>query len=180
METTDRQLVDAVLTGDLDAFDTLMRRYERLVYSLVASFASNSEEALDLTQDIFLKAYRKLESFRGESLKSWLSRIAVNVGINTAKSTTRRQARHEAWHLVRERHTPEHQSHELLHRERQREVLSALSELNPRHRMAIELRYLKEMPIREVAGILECSEGTARNLLFRGLRKLRQQLAIAS
>ncbi|MDH3404830.1 MAG: RNA polymerase sigma factor RpoE, partial [Acidobacteriota bacterium] len=60
MEPTDEQLVAATLAGDLTAFDALMERYERLVFSLVVSFATDSDEALDLTQEIFLKAYRKL------------------------------------------------------------------------------------------------------------------------
>jgi RNA polymerase sigma-70 factor (ECF subfamily) len=181
MERSDAELVAATLDGELTAFDHLMRRYERLVYSLVASFANRSEEALDLTQEIFLKAYRKLETFDGSgSLKAWLARIAIHEGINTAKSASRRQARHEAWHVVREDHTPPSQDLEILAGERRRQVATALDRLAPRHRLAIELRYLQEMPIRDVAAALECSEGVARNILFRGLRKLRQQLAQAS
>ncbi len=178
MERTDEQLVAATLAGDTPAFDVLMQRYERLVYSLVVSFATNSEEALDLTQEIFLKAYRKLASFGGQgSLKGWLARIAINEGINSAKSASRRQARHEAWHIVREEHQKAAQDTHVLARERERQVAAALRELAPRHRLAIELRYLREMSVREVASALECSEGVARNILFRGLRKLRQQLA---
>jgi RNA polymerase sigma-70 factor (ECF subfamily) len=177
----DEELVRATLAGDLPAFDELMQRYERLVYSLVVSFATNSEEALDLTQEIFLKAYRKLAAFDGRgTLKAWLARIAINEGINSAKSAKRRTARHEAWHVVREDHQPAAQHHDLLIEERKKQVASALEELAPRHRLAIELRYLQEMSIREVASVLECSEGVARNILFRGLRKLRTQLAQAS
>jgi len=178
---TDKDLVDATLSGELAAYDRLMQRYERLVYSLVVSFATNSEEALDLTQEIFLKAYRKLAAFDGRgTLKAWLARIAINEGINSAKSATRRQARHEAWHVVREGHQPAVQDREVLTAERKEQVARALDGLAPRHRLAIELRYLQEMSIREVASVLECSEGVARNILFRGLRKLRQQVAEAS
>jgi RNA polymerase sigma-70 factor (ECF subfamily) len=113
-------------------------------------------------------------------LKGWLARIAINEGINSAKSASRRQARHEAWHIVREEHQTAAQDTQVLARERERQVASALRELAPRHRLAIELRYLREMSIREIASALECSEGVARNILFRGLRKLRQQLAEAS
>lgn len=181
MDRTDNDLVAATLNGELAAFDSLMQRYERLVYSLVSSFATNSEEALDLTQEIFLKAYRKLSAFDGRgTLKAWLARIAINEGINSAKSASRRQARHEAWHIVRPSHQPAAQDKDVLTAERKRQVAGALRDLSPRHRLAIELRYLQEMPIREVAAVLECSEGVARNILFRGLRKLRQQLAEAS
>jgi RNA polymerase sigma-70 factor, ECF subfamily len=181
LDRTDIDLVTATLGGEINAFDQLMERYQRLVYSLVTSFASNSEEALDLTQDIFLKAYRQLASFDGRgTLKAWLARIALNEGINSAKSARRRQARHEAWHLVRTDHQPAPQDRDLLAVERQSQVAAALSDLAPRHRLAIELRYLQEMSIHEVAAVLECSEGVARNILFRGLRKLRQQLAAAS
>jgi RNA polymerase sigma-70 factor (ECF subfamily) len=181
MERSDAELVAATLGGELSAFDQLMQRYQRLVYSLVASFAEHSEEALDLTQEIFFKAYRKLETFDGSgSLKAWLARIAIHEGINTAKSADRRQARHAAWHVVQGDHAPASQDLEILARERRRQVASALDRLAPRHRLAIELRYLQEMPIRDVAAALDCSEGVARNILFRGLRKLRQQLAQAS
>ena len=181
MDRTDKDLVAATLSGEMAAFDLLMQRYERLVYSLVVSFASNTEGALDLTQDIFLKAYRKLTAFDGRgTFKAWLARIAINEGINTAKSTTRRQARHEAWYVVREKHQPADQDRDLLDAERQGQVAEALKGLAPRHRLAIELRYLQEMSIREVASVLECSEGVARNILFRGMRKLRQQVAEAS
>ena len=181
MDRTDHDLVTATLSGDLAAFDLLMQRYERLVYALVVGFATNSEEALDLTQEIFLKAYRKLAAFDGRgTVKAWLARIAINEGINSAKSASRRQARHEAWHIVREGHQPAAQDREVLTAERKQQVARALHELAPRHRLAIELRYLQEMSIREVAAVLECSEGVARNILFRGLRKLRQQVAEAS
>ena len=181
MQRSDQELVDATLAGELPAFDELMERYQRLVYSLVSSFANHTDEALDLTQNIFLKAYRKLSAFDGRgSLKAWLARIAINEGINTAKSATRRQARHEAWHIVRDDHHPAAQDHDVLVTERKQQVANALGHLSPRHRLAIELRYLQEMPIREVAAVLECSEGVARNILFRGLRKLRQELAEAS
>jgi len=181
LDRTDNDLVAATLGGELAAFDQLMQRYERLVYSLVTSFATNSEEALDLTQDIFLKAYRKLAAFDGRgTLKAWLARIAINEGINSAKSASRRQARHEASHVVRDDHYPPAQDRELLTSERKAQVEGALQRLAPRHRLAIELRYLQEMSIREVASVLECSEGVARNILFRGLRKLRQKLAEAS
>ncbi len=152
MARTDEQLVAATLAGDLPAFDELMQRYERLIYSLVVSFATNSDEALDLTQEIFLKAYRKLASFGGRgSLKGWLARIAIHEGINSAKSASRRQARHEAWHIVREEHQTAAQDTRVLARERERQVAAALRELAPRHRLAIELRYLREMSIREIA-----------------------------
>ena len=181
MDRTDNDLVTATLGGELAAFDLLMQRYERLVYALVVSFATNSEEALDLTQEIFLKAYRKLAAFDGSgTFKAWLARISINEGINSAKSATRRQSRHEAWHIVREDHQPAAQDREVLTAERKQQVAHALRGLAPRHRLAIELRYLQEMSIPEVASVLECSEGVARNILFRGLRKLRQQVAAAS
>ncbi len=181
MQVDDEELVRATLAGELSAFDELMQRYERLVYSLVVSFADGHDGALDLTQEIFLKAYRKLAAFDGRgTVKAWLARIAIREGINQAKSATRRQARHDAWHVVRPTHTLAPQDDEILSGERKRQVATALERLAPRHRLAIELRYLQEMGIPEVASVLECSEGVARNILFRGLRKLRQQVAQAS
>jgi RNA polymerase sigma-70 factor (ECF subfamily) len=138
-------------------------------------------EALDFTLDIFLMAYRKLEPFDGSgTLKPGHARIAIHAGNTPANSASRRLARPAAWHGVREDHTPPSQDLEILAGERRRQVATALDRLAPRHRLAIELRYLQEMPIRDVAAALECSEGVARNILFRGLRKLRQQLAQAS
>lgn len=118
---TDEELVAATLGGELAAYDQLMQRYERMIYSLVISFADGHEGALDLTQEIFLNAYRKLAAFDGRgTLKAWLARIAINQGINSAQSASRRRARHQAWHMVHDDHLPPSQDHDLLAGERKR------------------------------------------------------------
>ena len=83
MPATDQQLLRATQRGDLEAFDALMHRYERLVYRLVASFADDSEGALDLVQEVFLKAYRSAASYRPSGrVYTWLYRIATNHCLN--------------------------------------------------------------------------------------------------
>ena len=86
MERSDEELAGAARAGDSAAFDELMRRHERLVYRLAWSFARDREAALDLTQAAFLKAWRGLEGFRGDSgFKTWLLRIARNEALNRAQ-----------------------------------------------------------------------------------------------
>ncbi|MBU1701637.1 MAG: RNA polymerase sigma factor [Candidatus Eisenbacteria bacterium] len=141
MPLDDHDLVFETLKGSHAAFAILMQRYERLVYRFVYTYARNPEDALDLTQDAFIRTYEKLGSYRGEGeFRSWLLRVTHSVSANWLRSRRR---------------------------QRDRQV----------HRVAVTLRYFERLPSREIAAVLECSEGTAKNLLFRGVDKMRRSLA---
>jgi RNA polymerase sigma-70 factor, ECF subfamily len=174
----DDVLIQETLKGDMDSFDEIMRRYERLVFKVAYSFCGSRENAFDLTQTVFLKAFSKLNTFRADSsFKTWLLRITYNEGINWTESIRTREARHED---IESKHEllsfGAHQESGLLLEERRRMVRNGLESLNDRYRIAVLLRYVHEMSIREIAGVLQCSETMTKNILFRGVRNLRKIL----
>jgi RNA polymerase sigma-70 factor (ECF subfamily) len=175
MNPTDEDLVAAVVAGDHAAFDDLMRRYERLVYRLVYRAERGREDALDATQAVFLKAFRGLPSFRRESsFKTWLLRIAHREGLNQARGFRREPPLDELDSTALRHAQPASQETDLVEAERQGLVRRALATLNGRHRTAVHLRYLDQWSIREIAHVLETSENTTKNILFRGVRSLRR------
>ncbi|MCM2270465.1 MAG: RNA polymerase sigma factor [Thermoanaerobaculia bacterium] len=180
MEPSDDELVAAARGGDGEAFDLLMRRYERLVYRVASGFVPGREAALDLTQGAFLKAFRSLDGFRGEaSFKTWLLRIAYHEGINESKRTARHAARDGALDEAAEAPVPAEQEERLLAGERRGALARALGALHHRYRAAVLLRYREGLSIRDIAAALDCSETMTKNLLFRGVRQLRRALVEA-
>ncbi len=179
MTSTDEQLIDQALAGDLCAFDELMQRYERLVFKVAHGFSGSRENALDITQTVFLKAFRQLGSFRRKSqLKTWLLRITYREGMDW-----KRRERTHRDHTSLDDATPTppaidaDQATDLLDREKRELLLGSLHCLTDKQRLAVILRYFESLPIREIAAVLRASEGVTRNLLFRSLRKLRDHLA---
>lgn len=171
MEHGDQELIDEIRSGSDVAFDRLMRRYRRLVYRVAYGFTGERESALDVVQETFLKVHTRLASFRGEgNLRNWIVRIAANEAMNWKRSSSRRPTSglDESVFL-----RPDCQEEDAERASRIRALERSLSTLGARHRLAIVLRYFGEKSTREIAAVLECSEGTARNILFRGLEKLR-------
>ena len=176
LEFSDQELASEIRSGSGVAFERLMRRYERLVYRVAYGFAGNDEQAMDITQETFLKVHARLGSWRHEGqLKNWIARIAANEAMNWKRSRRRHPTESLEENVFLQLDPPQE---ERLHaRETQEALQRSLSSLNPRQRLAVVLRYFQEMSTREISGVLECTEGTARNILFRGLRKLRSVMA---
>lgn len=177
MSPSDQELIDETLGGSHRAYELLMRRHEGLVYRIARSYAESAEAARDVSQNVFLKAHRGLRSFGGRSaFRTWIARIARNEGLSHVRSE-RRRAGHLELTPANTPAEPARQEAELLGRERREALLAAIGRLNPRQARAIRLRYLEELSIREMAGILACSENHVKNILFRGLQELRRRLA---
>jgi RNA polymerase sigma-70 factor (ECF subfamily) len=179
LEPPDEVLIRETLAGNPGSFDELMRRYDHLVFKVAYSFCGGRENALDITQTVFLKAFDRLSTFRTESsFKTWLLRIAYNEGINWTRSPRNRRELHKSIQPIAENFSLEagQESH-LLRREQRLMIRRGLDSMNDRYRTAILLRYVHDMPIREIAGVLQCSETMTKNILFRGIRTLRRTLA---
>jgi RNA polymerase sigma-70 factor, ECF subfamily len=172
---SDDDLVRDVIEGNLEAFDELMKRYERLVYKVAYSFGGSREDALDITQSVFLKAFRSLSSFRSDAnLKTWLMRITYNEGVNWVRKSGRTSDRHEP--LDENIAGDTNQEEDLFAREKEQLLEQGLRKLNERYRLALVLRYQQGLGIAEIASVLRCSEGVAKSMLFRGVRSLRQAI----
>ena len=171
MEPSDQELLAEIGSGSDLAFDRLMRRYRRLAYRVAYGYTGERESALDVVQETFLKVYTRRASFRGEgSVKNWIVRIAANEALNWRRASLRLATSELDESLASHPPTQDDRA------TGERALTRSLAALGPRHRLAVVLRYFGERSTREIAAVLECSEGTARNVLFRGLSKLRAMM----
>lgn len=177
----DRHLVSLTLRGDGRAYETLVRRYQKLVYNVLFQMLQNHETAADVTQDTFLKAYRGLSSFKLDSpFKPWLLRIASNSGLNKIRDSKIRE--HESLDYVMDEHfaaepaSKQDVEAEVEWRLSQSMLTEALAQLPARHRHIFLLRYQHDMSYSEIAHITDESETTIKSLLFRTRERLRKML----
>ena len=174
----DVQLIQRFQEGDLEVFNLLYRRHRDRIYGVICSIVSNPEDALDITQDVFLKAYQALGNFkRASQFYSWLYRIAINCCIDFM----RRQSKH-AWlsgKPVSDEvffHQPIHPAKVLENEEFRHLLHAALPALTPSQRTVFLLRYKEELTLKDIACRLGRSIGTIKAHLFHAHRTLRHQL----
>jgi RNA polymerase sigma-70 factor (ECF subfamily) len=178
LETVDEILIEKTLAGSLECYDVLMQRYEKDVFAIARGYARSVEDSLDICQNVFLKAYRKLDTFQGRSaFKTWLVTIANREGLNWLRTRSRKTPPNVVDFEAVDLPTGGDQEEALLESERAQLVVDSLQVLNQRGRLAVILRYFRDMPIREIAAVLGCSEEVVRNVLHRSVRKLRAEAA---
>jgi RNA polymerase sigma-70 factor (ECF subfamily) len=177
-ELDEPALVTACLTRRPGAFDLIVERHRRAVYQLCYRFVGNHEDASDLSQEVFLRAYRGLRSFRAQStLSTWLHRIAVNACLNRvgAKTTLGKLTEPiEEKQFVDVR--AESPSELLLKEERARRVRAAIAQLPRKQRATLILRTYQEMSHQEIAEVLGSSVGAVKANFFHALGNLRKIL----
>ncbi len=168
-------LVEACRRGDREAFRALYEVYKDDVYSIALHFTADEEIARDVAQDVFVKLFTAIERFRGEStFRTWVFRLVANACRDTHRRVRRLVPIEEAvMERVADPGSPEADARE---RELSRRVRSAVSELAPRVRLAILLRYLEGLSYGEIAEVLKCSPGTVASQLNRGHRMLARRL----
>jgi RNA polymerase sigma-70 factor (ECF subfamily) len=185
--TADELLVEALRAGSEEAYEALIQRFQHPVYNLVARLVDDPADASDVLQEVFLKVFRKIGSFRRQaSLKTWIYRIAVNEAHNSRRFLSRHRRREvgletdgsigyldlaadnsrTAFDLAADRET-----HEALVR--------ALSKINPVFRAAVVLRDIDEESYEDIAEILGVNLGTVKSRILRGREALRKQLGQA-
>ena len=186
-EYSEKALLQESRKGNLAAFDELIRRHQARVYATIYHMTFNREDADDLTQETFIKAYRSLKSFKGDSaFYTWIYRIAVNKTINFLKQRRRKfthlslnesdpadEGRGIGRQFVSE-HTPRRgvQLKEL--QDKLNEALQKLSEI---HRLVVTLHDIQGMPHDEIGKIMDCNTGTVRSRLFYARRQLQAYLS---
>jgi RNA polymerase sigma-70 factor (ECF subfamily) len=173
----DRQAVLACQRGEREAFDRLMERYQRDVYRLCYRYVNDHHDANDMAQEVFLKAYRAIRGFRGESaFSTWLYRIAVNTCLNFRSS--RKPEAEEVSDALPDR-SPGALA-EVEREERSRLVRDAVKRLPEKQRATLILRVYHDLSLEEVARILGSSLGTVKANLFHALANLRRLLSVDS
>ena len=174
----DSVLIPRFQSGDTRAFDELYRRHHSRIHAVILSVVSNPDDALDLTQDVFLKAYQRLDTFkRASQFYSWLYRIAVNRCIDHM----RRQSKHHV--LIDDPfceetfyRAPANPLASLERDEFHRQLHAALPALTPNQRTVFVMRYQEDLPLKAIARRLKRSTGTVKAHLFHARRTLHDQL----
>lgn len=180
----DEQLVERVQRGDKAAFNLLVKKYQHKVVNLVARYVNNPGDVPDVAQEAFIKAYRALPTFRGESaFYTWLYRIAVNTAKNYLTSQGRRPPSSDVeadeaesyggGEALQEVSTPENLA---LTDEIKRTVFSAIEALPEDLRTAITLREMEGLSYEEIAEIMDCPVGTVRSRIFRAREAIDKKL----
>jgi RNA polymerase sigma-70 factor (ECF subfamily) len=174
-DLADADLVAACLDGQAGAFDVIVERHRRTVYQLCYRFVSNHEDASDLSQDVFLRAYRGLRKFRGQSsLGTWLYRIGVNVCLNkVAVKTPPIEPIEDRPHVDTRIESPAEQ---VLRDERARRVRAAVVKLPRKQRATLILRMYHELSHQEIAEIVGSSVGAVKANVFHALQNLKKLL----
>ncbi|NCC51196.1 MAG: sigma-70 family RNA polymerase sigma factor [Spartobacteria bacterium] len=181
----DRQLVRDAKAGDLAAFEELTRRYQGKIYGLLYNMTSNKEDAEDLTQEVFVKAFQSLKHFKGKSsFYTWIYRIAINKAINFLKKRKRRAGislDDVDSGIERDRAYVEYVSSNSTRRdvsvhELQEKLNKALMTLSDNHRTVVVLHDVQGVPHEEIARMTGCSCGTVRSRLFYARQQLQVEL----
>jgi RNA polymerase sigma-70 factor (ECF subfamily) len=170
-QDADAQLVDRYLAGDATAFDEMMIRHQRRIYRVCYRFVNNREDAMDLAQDVFIKAFEHLESFRRESsLKTWLCQIAMNHCINHVRKHSQDFVEvNEDTGSVR----PSVQL-QIEDREEREQFRRLVKQLPPKQKAILELRINEQLSYEEIAKISGRSVSTIKASVFFALEKLRE------
>jgi len=183
-------LVRRAQAGDRLAFEELVRRYDREVLRLALGIVHAPEEARDVYQESFLRAYRNLGRFRCESsFHTWLYRIVTNTALDHLRRRTRRRedqapepeaakgGTHDFFDRQAETKATANPEKRLLGKEVGERIAEAMKRLTPRERVVFEMKHFSGMRLRAIGEMLGTSEETAKNSLFRATQKLRESLA---
>ena len=175
-EPGDGDLVRAAAAGDRAAFEALVTRHQRNVYRLCYRFVPNHEDASELAQDAFVRAYRSLGKFEGQAqFSTWLHRITVNVCLNRLALKTPKPA--PLKDVERAAGCEEGADVAMLRNEQARRVRAAITRLPEKQRATLILRVYHDLPHEEIARVLGSSVGAAKTNLFHALGNLRKLLA---
>ena len=181
----DQQLVERAQRGDKHAFELLIIKYQRRLARLISRFVRDGTEVEDVTQEAFIKAYRALPGFRGESaFYTWLYRIGINTAKNYLLAFKRRvptttifdsdeAENFEEASLLREVNTPEN---ELMSKQVVNVVNSSLEQLPDDLRIALTLREIEGLSYEEIADVMNCPIGTVRSRIFRAREAIAENL----
>lgn len=183
-KNVDQALVERVQKGDSKAFDLLVLKYQNRISKLIARFVRNQADVQDVAQEAFIKAYRAIGRFRGDSaFYTWLYRIAINTAKNWIVAKNRRPPssdidavdaeQYDMDSRLKERSTPEN---ELMREEIERTVYDTIALLPEDLRTAIMLREMDGMSYEEIATTMECPIGTVRSRIFRAREAIDEKL----
>ena len=175
-ELDDSDLVSATVSGNREAFDVIVARHRRAVYHVCYRFVNNHEDASDLAQDAFVRAWRGIKNFKGESaLSTWLHRIAINVCLNRVSAKTLATEPIDSTEPVADVRI-EGAPHAMIREERAVAVRKAIAELPKKQRATLILRAYHDMSHQQIADVLGSSVGAVKANFFHALANLKKNL----
>jgi RNA polymerase sigma-70 factor, ECF subfamily len=176
LRQSDSEVIQRVLAGDGAAFDVLVHQYQQRIYRLAYRMTRNAEDAKDIAQEAFVQAYRSLGSFQQRSsFSTWLYRITMNLCLNQLKAADRLDSAEVGGLLADPR---QNSLDVILSDERNRALAAAIEALPPQQKATLILRVHDGLSHREIADVLECSEGTAKANYFHAVRGLQRRLQV--
>lgn len=186
MSQNEQTLIDRICSGDRSAFQALVERHKKKIYFLAYDVVGNHHDAEDISQEVFIKMFRSLKTFRRDAkMSSWLYQITVNTSIDHLRRKSSKP--HKSMDDLDKTNfqeklagsknaaiDPEQSAEAVIMQNR---VSQALQKVSPRERSVFVMRHYNELKTREIAEILNVSQGTVKALLFRAVRKLRKELS---
>jgi len=184
-QETDKQLVARVQKGDKRAFDLLVLKYQHKIFGLISRYIKDHHEVMDVAQEAFIKAYRAIGRFRGDSaFYTWLYRIAINTAKNHLVSRSRRPPDtdvdvvdaeyYESASKLKDNASPE----QLVHRQQLEEaVFKAIEQLPEDLKAAVTLREFDGLSYEEIAEVMQCPVGTVRSRIFRARESIDKHIS---
>ena len=183
-DQSDKQLVERVQRGDKRAFDVLTLKYQHKIVGLVSRYLNDADEVMDVTQEAFIKAFRALPRFRGDSaFYTWLYRIAINTAKNHLVSRSRRPPDTDIdvdgefqgdSVVLRDVGGPENA---MARDQLEKVIFSAIDELPEELKVAVTLREFEGLSYEEIAEVMECPVGTVRSRIFRAREAIEKRIA---
>jgi RNA polymerase sigma-70 factor (ECF subfamily) len=186
MVRDEQDLVDRISSGDSTAFQEFVERYKKKIYYIAYDIAGDHDDAEDISQEVFIKVFRSLKTFRRNAkISSWLYQISVNASIDLLRKRTskaeklmddieRTDIQENLPGSSAQVQNPESSAEELII---QKHISEALQKVSPKERSVFVMRHYNELKIREIAEILKVSPGTVKALFYRATRKLRKELS---
>ena len=181
MPADEREILDRVRAGEIDAVQTLFEEHRARIYRICLLHTDSADDAKDVLQETFLRAYRSVKRFRGESsFTTWLTRIAINICLNLRRDRRASEPLEPDRLDMVQQGLPEshlgNPEEALGARELRERILALVEKLPPRERMAFVLKHFDHLKIREISVVMSISEGTVKSFLHRAVVTLREGL----
>lgn len=182
MSLSDNELIINAQNGDISSFEELVYRYDKMVLRIALKYTNDTDDAKDVYQEVFIKVFNGLKNFKFESsFSTWLFRVTSNVCLTYTEKNKKKKfvsinadEENEVYYLKDiDENSPDNKS---LSGELGNKINKALGKLSPNQKMSFLLKHYEGYKIKEIAAVMNCTEGTIKKYLFEAVRKLRTQL----